>query len=56
MRRQKWCRCTADYFTAGTGTRLTLQLTRRDGSTRCLDVNVVRAKTTAPEWEFVADR
>jgi hypothetical protein len=51
-----WFRCTADYFTAGTGTRLALELTRRDGSTRHLDVHVVRAKTTEPEWEFVADQ
>jgi hypothetical protein len=29
---------------------------RGDGGTRRLVVHVVRAKTTAPEWEFVADQ
>jgi hypothetical protein len=50
-----WFRCTADNFTAGKGTRLALELARRDGSTRRLDVRVERAKTTAPAWKFVAD-
>ena len=51
-----WFRCTADDFSAPKGTALTLQLTREDGSDRRLDVEVVRVKTTEPEWEFVAAR
>jgi hypothetical protein len=51
-----WFRCTADAFTAPPGTGLTLELMRRDESTRRLDVRIVRVKTTAPEWEFVAER
>ena len=51
-----WFRCTADDFKAPTGTGLTLQLKRQDGTARRLDVEVVRVKTTEPEWEFVAAR
>ena len=51
-----WFRCTADHFRVPKGIGLTLQLSRQDGTTRRLDVEVVRAKTTEPEWEFVAAR
>jgi len=51
-----WFRCTADDFTAPKGTTLSLRLSREDGSERLLDVEIVRAKTTEPEWEFVAAR
>lgn len=49
-----WFRCTADDFKASKGTALTLQLTRQDGPTRRLDGEIVRVKTTEPEWEFMA--
>ena len=51
-----WFRCTADDFAALKGTALSLRLTRHDGSLRQLDVQVVRPKTTEPEWEFLATR
>ena len=51
-----WFRCTAADFTAPKGTTLSLRLSREDGSERLLDVEVVRTKTTKPEWEFIATR
>jgi hypothetical protein len=51
-----WFRCTSEELPIPKGIGLTLQLTRLDGTSRRLDVEVVRAKTTEPEWEFVAAR
>jgi hypothetical protein len=51
-----WFRCTAADFAAPKGSTLSLRLTREDGSARLLTVEIVRVKTTEPEWEFIATR
>ena len=51
-----WFRCTVENFQAPKGAQLALQLSRDDGSTPQLDVEIVRVKTTEPEWEFIATR
>ena len=52
---QGWFRCTAEGFAAPRNTALRLYLTDRDGEDRILDAQIVRVRTTDPEWEFRAE-
>lgn len=51
---QGWFRCSAEGFAAPRNSHLRLILTRSEGAERILDVQIVRGRTTAPEWEFRA--
>jgi len=51
---QGWFRCTEEGFAPRANTDLRLNLTDREGVDRILDVRIVRARTTDPEWEFRA--
>ena len=53
---QGWFRCTAEGFTAPKDSELRLILTDTEGAERILDVQIIRVRTTDPEWEFRAER
>jgi hypothetical protein len=53
---QGWFRCTAEGFLAPKGTKLRLVLTDQEGAERILDAQIVRVRSTDPEWEFRAER
>ena len=50
-----WFRSSYPGFGPKRGDRLRLHLRRGDGGERLLDVEIVRASTTEPLWEFVAE-
>jgi hypothetical protein len=51
-----WFRYRADRFPAKPGMTVELELTTDDGEHRPLTAELVKARTTAPEWEFRAER
>jgi hypothetical protein len=51
-----WFRYRAEIVTAQPGMTVELELTTEDGELRPLTAELLRARTTAPEWEFRAER
>jgi len=51
-----WFRYRADDLPGTPGTTAELELTTDDGEVRLLTAELVKARTTAPEWEFRAAR
>jgi hypothetical protein len=51
-----WFRYDPEAFSASPETSLQLELETDDGETRLLTATLQKARTTAPEWEFRAER
>jgi hypothetical protein len=51
-----WFRHESDAFAATAGTSVQLELETDDGQSRPLTALLQKARTTAPEWEFRAER
>lgn len=51
-----WFGYETNSFSAKAGATVQLQLETDDGQTRLLTATLQKARTTAPEWEFRAER